>query len=124
MNILLVEDNELNADLTSRRLERRGHRVTVAPDGQRALELANLSPPDLILMDMSIPVIDGWTVTRSLRAGESTRRIPIIAVTAHAMAGDRQRAIDAGCDDYHTKPGDFAELLAKIDALGKRPVHP
>jgi two-component system cell cycle response regulator DivK len=115
--ILLVEDNEMNRDMLSRRLIRRGFEVLVAVDGQEGVEMAGRESPDLILMDMSLPVIDGWEATRRIRGGSATRSIPVIALTAHAMAGDRAQALEAGCDDYDTKPVDFAQLLAKIDAL-------
>jgi two-component system, cell cycle response regulator DivK len=122
--ILLVEDNEMNRDMLSRRLERRGHEVLVAVDGLEGVETAERAAPDLILMDMSLPVLDGWDATRRLKAQPSTRDIPIIALTAHAMSGDRQRAIDAGCDDYDTKPVELTRLLEKIDALLSRSSNP
>src|SRR5215472_8484731 len=100
--ILLVEDNEMNRDMLSRRLERRGFQVVIAVDGQQGVDLARSETPDLILMDMSLPVLDGWEATRQLKAGSQTRGIPVIALTAHAMAGDRERALEAGCDDYDT----------------------
>jgi two-component system cell cycle response regulator DivK len=115
--ILLVEDNELNRDMLSRRLQRCGYDVVVACNGADGVEKAQDEQPDLILMDMSLPVIDGWEATRRLKANEDTRHIPIIAQTAHAMMGDRQRCIDAGCDDYTAKPVQLAQLLAKIEAL-------
>ena len=115
--ILLVEDNDLNRDMLSRRLERRGYEVVLAVDGQDAVAQAGSGRPDIILMDMSLPVMDGWEATRRLRAEEATKAIPIIALTAHAMSGDREKALEAGCDDYDTKPIEFARLLAKIDAL-------
>ncbi len=114
--ILLVEDNDLNRDMLSRRLARRGYDVDVAVDGREALERAVQDPPDLILMDMSLPVLDGWSATRELRADDRTRAIPVIALTAHAMADDRTKALDAGCDDFDTKPVEFARLLLKIEA--------
>ena len=117
MKILLVEDNELNRDMLSRRLERRGYEVVVALEGQQAVDLAASAAPDLILMDMSLPVMDGWEAARRIRDGNGTARIPIIALTAHAMAGDRERALAAGCDDYDTKPIDLPRLLGKIEAL-------
>jgi CheY-like chemotaxis protein len=117
MKILLVEDNEMNRDMLSRRLERRGFVVALAVDGEAAVEMASSEAPDLILMDMSLPVLDGWEATRRLRAAEATRAIPVIALTAHAMSGDRDRALEAGCDDYDTKPIDLLRLLGKIDAL-------
>ncbi|MEZ4240238.1 MAG: response regulator [Myxococcota bacterium] len=112
--ILLVEDNEMNRDMLSRRLRRRSFDVDLAVDGGEALTKAD-DIPDLILLDMSLPVMDGWTVAGRLKAEERTRSIPIIALTAHAMVGDREKAIAAGCDDYETKPIDFPRLLAKID---------
>jgi two-component system, cell cycle response regulator DivK len=115
--VLLVEDNEMNRDMLSRRLMRRGFAVTVAEDGQMGVDLAGQQAPDIILMDMSLPVLDGWTATRALKAGQSTQAIPVIALTAHAMSGDRDKAIEAGCDDYDTKPIDFPRLLEKIDRL-------
>jgi len=116
-NILLIEDNELNADMLSRRLQRSGHQVVVAPDGQSGLQLAQSHGPDLIIMDMGLPVMDGWTATRELKADATLRAIPVIALTAHAVVGDRDRAIEAGCDDYDTKPVDWARLSAKIARL-------
>jgi CheY-like chemotaxis protein len=115
--ILLVEDNEMNRDMLSRRLERRGHEVVVAVDGAEGLALALREGPALILMDMSLPVIDGWEATRQLKADPATSSIPIIALTAHAMSDDRERAMLAGCDDYDTKPVEFQRLVQKIDAL-------
>ncbi|HET7746606.1 MAG TPA: response regulator [Vicinamibacteria bacterium] len=115
--ILLVEDNEMNRDMLSRRLERRGYEVTIAVDGQQGVDLAQSSSPDLILMDMSLPVIDGWEATRRLKGMEAIRGIPIIALTAHAMSGDREKALEAGCDDYDTKPIELPRLLGKIEAL-------
>lgn len=115
--ILLVEDNDLNRDMLSRRLARRGYAVDVAVDGRQAVDLACEDPPDLILMDMSLPVLDGWSATRELRTDDRTRAIPVIALTAHAMADDRSKALDAGCDDFDTKPVEFARLLLKIEAL-------
>lgn len=114
-NILLVEDNEMNRDMLSRRLARRGFTVTIAFDGEAGVALASLSAPDLILMDMSLPVLDGWEASRRLKADPDTQAIPIIALTAHAMSGDREKAIEAGCDDYDTKPIDLARLLGKIE---------
>ena len=114
--ILLVEDHQEIWDFLSRRLKRRGHDVVVAQDGQQGLEKARLETPDLLLLDMNLPVMDGWTVAKALKADESTKRIPIIALTAHAMAGDREKAIKAGCDDYHAKPVDFSQLLNQIEA--------
>jgi CheY-like chemotaxis protein len=115
--ILLVEDNEMNRDMLSRRLERKGHSVTIALDGAEGLSKARSDVPDLILMDMSLPVIDGWEATRQLKADETTRRIPVIALTAHAMASDEQKARESGCDDFDTKPIELPRLLDKIDAL-------
>src|SRR6266850_5750968 len=116
IKILLVEDNEMNRDMLSRRLERKGYAVTLALDGAEGLHKARTEAPDLILMDMSLPVIDGWEATRQLKADENTRRIPIIALTAHAMANDEQRAREAGCDDFDTKPIELPRLLGKIEA--------
>ncbi len=115
--ILLVEDNEMNRDMLSRRLTRAGHQVTIATDGQEGIDRASTDAPDLILMDMSLPVIDGWEATRRLRAAPATAAIPVIALTAHAMSGDREKAIAAGCNDYDTKPVDMPRLLGKIAAL-------
>ena len=115
--ILLVEDNEMNRDMLSRRLERKGYRVVVAVDGQAGVEAAAMELPDLVLMDMSLPVLDGWEATRRLKASAATGHIPVIALTAHAMAGDRAHAMDAGCDDYDTKPIDLPRLLTKIETL-------
>lgn len=119
--ILLVEDNELSADMLSRRLQRRGFEVVCASDGQAAVALAVSKRPDLVLMDMSLPVLDGWEATRRIRSAESAKRIPIIALTAHALADDAKRAIDVGCDDYDSKPVDLERLLGKIErALANR----
>jgi len=115
--ILLVEDNEMNRDMLSRRLERRGYQVVIAVDGQQGVDMAQAESPDLILMDMSLPVLDGWEASRRLKGEAKTRAIPIIALTAHAMAGDREKALEAGCDDYDTKPIELPRLLGKIDAL-------
>ncbi len=115
--ILLVEDNEMNRDMLSRRLERKGYEVLIAVDGQMGIEMARAEAPDLILMDMSLPVMDGWEATRTLKAAEATRNIPVIALTAHAMSTDRDTAIEAGCDDYDTKPIELTRLLAKMEAL-------
>lgn len=115
--ILLVEDNEANRDMLSRRLVRKGFEVVMALDGQQAVDMAASENPDLILMDMSLPVIDGWEATRRVKSERTTRAIPVIALTAHAMAGDREKALDAGCDDYDTKPIDFSRLLEKISVL-------
>ena len=115
--ILLVEDNEMNRDMLSRRLGRKGFEVAIAVDGAQGVEMARSEAPDLILMDMSLPVLDGWEATRRLKADAELARIPVIALTAHAMAGDRERALDAGCDDYDTKPIELPRLLGKIEAL-------
>src|SRR5262247_2811620 len=115
--ILLVEDNEMNRDMLSRRLQRRGYDVVTAVDGESGLALSRAESPALILMDMSLPGIDGWEATRQLKADPATRAIPVIALTAHAMAGDREKALAAGCDDFDTKPVDFARLVEKIEAL-------
>ncbi len=115
--ILLVEDNELNRDMLSRRLIRNGYEVIIAVDGQQGVDFAMSERPDLILMDMSLPVIDGWEATRQIKSADATRRIPLIALTAHAMAGDREKAIEIGCDDYDTKPVEIARLLGKMAAL-------
>jgi two-component system cell cycle response regulator DivK len=115
--ILLVEDSEMNWDMLSRRLRRKGYEVLVATDGKQGVEMALSEAPDLILMDMSLPVMDGWEATRQIKEAPETQAIPIIALTAHAMAGDREQALGAGCDDYDTKPIDFRQLLQKIQAL-------
>ena len=115
--ILLVEDNEMNRDMLSRRLARREYEVLVAVDGKEGVEMAGSVAPDLILMDMSLPVMDGWEATRQLKASPETKAIPIIALTAHAMSGDREKAMEAGCDDYDTKPIELPRLLAKMEAL-------
>lgn len=115
--ILLVEDNEMNRDMLGRRLQRRGFELAFAIDGRQGVEMARTEAPDIILMDMSLPVLDGWDATRELKAAEDTRSIPVIALTAHAMSGDREKALEAGCDDYDTKPVEFARLLEKIQAL-------
>lgn len=117
MKILLVEDNQMNRDMLSRRLLRRGYDVAIAEDGAAALEAVRQDPPALILMDMSLPVMDGWEATRRLKADPRTSAIPVIALTAHAMTEDRDRALAAGCDDFDTKPIDMARLLGKIEAL-------
>jgi two-component system, cell cycle response regulator DivK len=113
--ILLIEDNELNRDMLSRRLERKGYQVAVAADGRQGVTMAQNGSFDLILMDMSLPTLDGWQATRELRADERTRETPIIALTAHAMAGDRENALAAGCNDYDSKPVDLQRLLAKVE---------
>jgi len=115
MKILIVEDNEMNRDMLSRRLERKGYEVSTATDGLQGVEMAVTTTPDLILMDMSLPNIDGWEATRRIKANDSTTRTPVIALTAHAMAGDREKTIAAGCDDYDTKPINFTRLLGKIE---------
>jgi two-component system, cell cycle response regulator DivK len=114
MRILIVEDNEMNRDMLSRRLERKGYSITMAVDGGAGVEKAIAEVPNLILMDMSLPVLDGWEATRRVKANPQTRHIPVIALTAHAMTGDRDKAIQAGCDDYDTKPIDLPRLLSKI----------
>lgn len=119
--ILLVEDNEMNRDMLSRRLMRKGYDVIIAVDGQLGVDMARAESPDLVLMDMSLPVLDGWEATRRLKAAPETRPIPVIALTAHAMAGDRDKALEAGCDDYDTKPVEFTRLLEKIETLLNRP---
>ena len=115
--ILLVEDNEMNRDMLSRRLRKREHEVLIAVDGQQGVDLARSERPDIVLMDMSLPVKDGWEATRELKADESVKATPIIALTAHAMSGDREKCLEAGCDDYDTKPIEFKRLLGKIEAL-------
>ena len=115
--LLLVEDNEMNRDMLSRRLQRRGYDVVFAMDGVQGIAMASSEKPDLILMDMSLPVMDGWEATRRLKADPATAGIPIIAITSHAMTGDRRQALDAGCDDYDTKPVELDRLLGKIQAL-------
>jgi CheY-like chemotaxis protein len=115
--ILLVEDNEMNRDMLSRRLVRNGYEVVIAVDGQQGVDMALSERPALILMDMSLPVIDGWEATRRIKANDATRRIPVIALTAHAMAGDREKAMEVGCEDYDTKPVEISRLLGKIAVL-------
>ena len=115
--ILLVEDNEMNRDMLSRRLERRGHKVVMTEDGATGVAMAKSESPDIVLMDMSLPIVDGWEATRQIKAMPETQGIPVIALTAHAMAGDEEKALAAGCNDYETKPVDLPKLLAKIDAL-------
>ena len=117
--ILLVEDNEMNRDMLSRRLVDRGYEVMLAVDGQSGVEMTKTLVPDLVLMDMSLPVLDGWEATRRLKADAATRHIPVIALTAHAMSSDREKALEAGCDDYDTKPVELPRLLGKIEALLK-----
>lgn len=118
--ILLVEDNEMNRDMLGRRLQRRGYEVLIAVDGAEGVDKAQTDGPDLILMDMSLPVMDGWEATRRIKAASNTRSIPIIALTAHAMSGDRDKTLEAGCDDYETKPIEFDRLLAKIETQLKQ----
>ena len=121
--ILLVEDNEMNRDMLSRRLERKGFEVAMATDGRQGVEMAQAGVYDLILMDMSLPEVDGWEAARQIRAAPATKAVPIIALTAHAMAGDRDKALEAGCDDYDTKPIELDRLLGKIQALLGRNNH-
>ncbi len=118
--ILLVEDNEMNRDMLSRRLQRKGYDVTMAIDGEQGVNIARSEVPDLILMDLSLPVLDGWEATRRLKAEPETRLIPVIALTAHALSGDKEKAIEAGCDDYDSKPIEFPRLLGKIEFLLNR----
>ena len=115
--ILLVEDNEMNRDMLTRRLERKGFEVVIAVDGQAGVDMATTANPDLVLMDLSLPVMDGWEATRKIKTDPATQSIPVIALTAHAMAGDEQKALEAGCDDYDTKPVDLKRLLAKIEGF-------
>jgi CheY-like chemotaxis protein len=115
--ILLVEDNEMNRDMLSRRLERKGYQVFIAVDGEQGVKMAKSESPHLILMDMSLPVMDGWEATRQLKADPTTRAIPVISLTAHAMTGDREKALEAGANDYDTKPIDLPRLLSKMEAL-------
>ncbi len=115
--LLIVEDNDENWDMLSRRLQRRGYEVTRAADGAQAVDMARSEQPGLILMDMNLPVMDGWEATRQIRARPDGAAVPIIALTAHAMSGDREKALEAGCDDYHTKPVELPKLLAQIEAL-------
>jgi len=122
--ILLVEDSEMNRDMLARRLAKRGYEVVIAVDGAQGVTLAQTEAPDLILMDMNLPVLDGSEATRQLRATPATRSIPVIALTAHAMAGDREKALEAGCDDYDTKPIELERLLGKIEALLKKEATP
>ena len=118
--ILLVEDNEMNRDMLSRRLQRKGFEVVLAVDGQSGVEMARTHAPDLILMDMSLPVLDGWEATRQLKSDAATQHIPVIALTAHAMSSDREKALEAGCNDYDTKPIELPRLLGKIEAQMSR----
>ena len=115
--VLLIEDNEMNRDMLSRRLIRRGFQVVFAMDGQQGVDLARSERPDIILMDMSLPIIDGWEATRRVKADDATRSVPVIGLTAHAMSGDREKAIEAGCDDYDTKPVELDRLIGKIERL-------
>ncbi len=119
MHILLVEDHEMNRDMLKRRLERREFTVSVAVDGQEAIDLVESLMPDIILMDMSLPNVDGWTATRTIKANPAVSQIPIIGLTAHAMAGDRERCLEAGCNEYEIKPVDFTSLVSKIQTLVK-----
>ena len=116
--ILIVEDNEMNRDMLSRRLERRGFTVVMAVDGAEGVAMSKTELPDIVLMDMSLPIMNGWEATRAIRADDRTAAIPVIALTAHSMPGDREKALEAGCDDYDTKPVDLPRLLAKMLALG------
>lgn len=118
MKILLVEDHEEIWDFLSRRLKKRGYEVSVATDGQQAVDKARAERPDIMLLDMNLPILDGWTVAGLVKSSPETAKIPIIALTAHAMSGDREKALAAGCDDYHPKPVDFAKLLLQVEAIG------
>jgi two-component system, cell cycle response regulator DivK len=118
--ILLVEDNEMNRDMLSRRLERKGYQIVMAVDGGAGVEMATSEKPDLILMDMSLPVLNGWEATRQIKANPGTKAIPVIALTAHAMATDREKALEAGCEDYDTKPIELPRLLEKMETLLKK----
>ena len=122
--VLLVEDNEESRDGLARHLRRKGYETLIAVDGGQAVDVARAEAPDLILMDMSLPILDGWEATRKLKAAPETRGIPVIALTAHAMAGDREKALEAGCDNYDTKPVEFVRLLAKIQSLLERKAAP
>lgn len=122
--ILLVEDNEMNLDMLARRLQRKGYEVVIAMDGEAGITMAASKRPDLILMDMNLPVLDGWEATRRLKGTQETAAIPVIALTSHAMAGDREMAMGAGCDDYDTKPVDFERILVKIEALLRKQGKP
>ena len=115
--VLVVEDNEMNRDMLSRRLQRRGYEVIISVDGEEGVNKARSDSPDIILMDMDLPILDGWAATRKLKTSPETRSIPVIALTAHAMAGDRVKALEAGCDDYDTKPVEFSRLIEKIQML-------
>jgi len=121
MKILLVEDNEMNRDMLSRRLNKKGHQVIVATDGVQGVNMAQAELPDIILMDMSLPELDGWQATQQIKQTDATKHIPVIALTAHAMTGDREKAINAGCDDYDTKPIELPRLLKKIQSLSNDP---
>jgi len=118
--ILLVEDNEMNRDMLSRRLQRKGYEIVIAVDGQQAVAMAGSESPALILMDMSLPIFDGWEATRRIKAADETRKIPVIALTAHAMDSDRVKALESGCDDFDTKPVELTRLLLKIEELLKK----
>jgi two-component system, cell cycle response regulator DivK len=120
--ILIVEDNEMNRDMLSRRLEREGYKILIAVDGAMGIDVASANTPDLILMDMSLPVVDGWEATRRIKADASLKHIPVIALTAHAMANDRDKALEAGCDEYDTKPIDLPRLLGKMQTLLLPPI--
>ena len=115
--VLVVEDNEMNRDMLTRRLQRRGYEVIISVDGEDGVAKARSDSPDIILMDMDLPVLDGWAATRKLKSSPETRSIPVLALTAHAMAGDRERALEVGCDDYDTKPVEFSRLTEKIETL-------
>ncbi len=115
--VLLIEDNEMNRDMLSRRLVRRGFEVVFAVDGRQGVDLAKSARPDIILMDMSLPVIDGWEATRRVKADDATKNVPVIGLTAHAMSGDREKAMEAGCDDYDTKPVELDRLIGKMERL-------
>jgi two-component system cell cycle response regulator DivK len=115
--VLLVEDNEMNRDILSRRLSRRGYVVVFAMDGQQGIEMADSEKPDIVLMDMSLPVMDGWEATRRIKSDDAMRNLPVIGLTAHAMSGDREKALEAGCDDYDTKPVELDRLIEKIERL-------
>lgn len=120
--ILLVEDNEMNRDMLSRRLQRKGYDVLIAIDGEQGIAMARAERPDLILMDMSLPILDGWEATRTIKADPAIRAVPVIALTAHAMAGDQEKCVAAGCDDYDTKPVELTRLLGKIEHLLQRQI--
>ena len=121
--LLLVEDNEMNRDMLSRRLQRKGYEIVLAVDGPSGVEMARTHAPDLILMDMSLPILDGWEATRRLKSDAATQHIPVIALTAHAMSSDREKALEAGCDEYDTKPIELPRLLGKIESLLSRAAH-